>query len=81
MKASLQVVALCRSTTPATASGKVVVVSCGWYMFMSLRSLAFRIGEMRIPYGAWSSTESNEVGWEMISNAPMGTASRSGLIG
>ena len=46
-----------------------------------LCSLDFRIGEMRRPSGAWSRTESKEVGWEVISNDPVGTASRSGLIG
>jgi hypothetical protein len=70
-----------RSMTSANASGKVVVDSCGGYMFMSLCSLAFRIGEMRLPSGTWNSTESKEVGWEVISNAPVGTASRSELIG
>ena len=65
----------------ANAFGKVVVDSCGWNIFVSLCNLAFGIGEMRRPFGAWSSTESKEVGWEMITNAPVGTASRSGLIG
>ena len=67
--------------TFANASGKVDLVSCGWYMFESLRSLALGIVEMRRPSGAWSSTESKEVGWVVISNAPVGTASKSGLIG
>ena len=71
-------VALCLSMT--YASGKVVVVSCGWYMFVSLCNLAFRMGEMSLPSGACSSTEYKEVGWEVITNAPVGTASRSGLI-
>jgi len=65
--------------TYANASGKVVLDSCGWYIFVSSCSLALRIGEMRRPSGAWSSTESKEVGWEVISNAPVGSASRSGL--
>jgi len=47
---------------PAKASGKVVVVSCEWYMFMSLCNQALEIGEMRRPSGAWSSTESKDVG-------------------
>ena len=65
-----------------TSSGKVDVVPCGWYMFESLRSLALVIMEMRRPSGAWSSAESNkEVGWEMISDAPVGTVSRSGVLG
>ena len=55
-------IALCRSMTPANASGKVVVVSCEWYMFMSFCNLALVIGEMRRPFGAWSSTESEDVG-------------------
>ncbi len=81
MKVSLQVVALWRSMTSANASGKVVLDSCGWYMFVNLCSLALKIGEMRCPSGTWSSTESKEVGWAVISNAPMGTPSRLGLIG
>ncbi len=61
--------------------GKVVVESCEWYMLVSFCSLAFGIGEMRRPSGAWSSTVSKDMGWEVISNAPVGTASRSRLIG
>jgi len=75
------VVALCRSIAPAIASGSVVVDSCGRYIIASLCSLAFRIGEMRRPSGAWSSTESHEVGWEVITNDTAGMTSRSGLIG
>ena len=48
---------------------------------MNLFSLAFRIGEMRGPSGAWSSTESKEEGREVNTNDPVGTASRSELIG
>ena len=67
--------------TPANASEKVVVVSCGWYMLLSFFNLTLGIGEMRHPSGAWNSTVSKEMGWEVISKAPVGTASRSGLIG
>ena len=74
-------VASCRSMTPANASRKVVVASYGWYMFMNFFSLTLGVGEMRCPSGAWSSTESNDVGREVISNVPVGTASRSGFIG
>ena len=74
-------VALCRSMTSAMASGGVVVDYCGWYIFVSLFNLAFRMGGMRCPYRAWSSTKSKEVGWKVISNVPVGTASSSGLIG
>ena len=75
-------VALSRSMTRANASGKVVVVSSEWYKFMSLCNLAFGIiVEMRRPAGAWSSTESRELWCKVISNAPVGTASRSRLIG
>ena len=74
-------VALCRSMTPANASGKVVVVPCEWYIFMSFCNMAFEIGEMRRPSGAWSSTEFREVGCEVISNVPLGTVLRSGLVG
>ena len=55
-------VALCRSMTSANASGKVVLDSCAWYMFVSLCNLAFILGEMRSPSGAWDSNESKEVG-------------------
>ena len=48
--------------TSANAFGKVVVDSCGWYIFVSLCNLAFMIGEIRRPSGAWSSTESREMG-------------------
>ena len=65
----------------ANAYGKVVVDFCGWHMFMSMCNLAFRIGEMRRLSRAWSSTESKEVGREVISNAPLGMASRLGLAG
>ena len=81
VKVSLLVVALCRRMTSDNASGKVDLFSCGWYMFESLRSLALVKMKMRRPYGAWSSSESKEMGWEVISNAPVGTVSRSGLIG
>ena len=67
--------------TSDSASGKVELVSCGWYMFKSLRSLVSGIVEMRRPSGACSSTESDKVGWAVISNVHVGTASRSGLIG
>ena len=72
---------LCRSMTSASASGKEVVVSCGWYMFASLRSLDLVILEMRRLYGSCSSTVSDRVGWAVISNVPVDKASRSGLIG
>ena len=74
-------VALCRSIASAIASWSVVVDSCGRYIIMSLFSLDFRIEDTRCPSGAWSSTEFMEVGWEVITNDPLGTASRSGLIG
>ena len=54
--------ALCRRITSDTASGKVYVVPYGWYILESLCSLALVIMEMRRPSGAWSSTESKEVG-------------------
>ena len=72
---------LCRSMTSDRASGKVVVVSCGWYMFESLRNLGLVIVEMSRPSGPCSSTISVEVGWAVISNVPVGMASRSGLMG
>ena len=81
IKVSVYVVALCRSMAPANASGRVVVDSCGRCIFTSLCNLAFTIGEMRRPSGAWSGIESKKMGWEVITNDPVGTASRSGLIG
>ena len=81
VKVSLWVVASCRNMAPATVYGSAVVDSYGRYIIMSLWSLAFRIGEIRRPSKAWSSNESKEVGWEVILNDPVGTASRSGFIG
>ena len=66
--------------TSESASRKVDLVSCGWYMFESLRSLVLEIVEMRRPSRACNSTESDKVGRAVISNAPMSTSSRSGLI-
>ena len=63
------------------ACGKVELVSCGWYMFESLRYLGLGIVEMRRPSGTCSSTMSDKVGWAVISNVSVVTASRSGLIG
>ena len=74
-------VALCRSMASANASGRVGVETCGGYIFVSMCNLVFVRGEMRLPSGAWSNTESKEVGWEVIANAPVGTASRSGFFG
>ena len=73
--------ALCHRMASDTSTGKVDVVPCGWYMLESLRSLALVIVEMRRPSGACSSAKSKEVGWEVISNAPVGTVSRVGIIG
>ncbi len=67
--------------TSDSASRKVELVSCGWYMFDSLRNLGLGIVEMRRPSGACSSTKSDKVGWAVISNVHVNTASRSGLIG
>ena len=63
------------------ASGKEIAVSCGWYMFESLRSLGLVIVEMSRPSGPCSSTISVMEGWAVISNFPVGMASRSGLMG
>ncbi len=73
--------ALCRSIAWAIASERVVVETYGRYIFMSLCSVAVLMGEMSRPSGACSSTKSSEVGWWVISNAPVGTASMSRLIG
>ncbi len=72
---------LCLSMTSDSASGKEIEVSCGWYMFESLRNLGLVIVEMSRPSGPCSSTISVEVGWAVISNVPVGIASRSGLMG
>ena len=53
---------LCRSMTSYSASGKVELLSCGWYMFEKLRNLGLGIVEMRRPYGACSSTKFDKVG-------------------
>ncbi len=81
MKVSLKVVVLCRSMTSDSSSGRVELVPCGWYMFESLRNLVLGIVEMRRPYRACSSTKADTVGWAVISNFPVCTASKSGLIG
>jgi len=70
VKVSLQVLALCRNMAPAIASGSVVMDSWGRYIVVRLWSIYFRIGEMRLPSGAWSSTESRDVGWEVITKDP-----------
>ena len=70
-----------RSMTSERASGKEVVVSCGWYMMESFCSLGLEMVEMRRPSGPCSSTVSVDVGWAVSSNVPVGTASRSGLMG
>ena len=72
---------LCLSMTSDSAFGKVVAVSCGWYMFESLSSLGLVIVEMSRPSGPCSSTNSVEVGWAVISKVLVGMASRSGLMG
>ncbi len=72
---------LWRSMTSESASRKVMVVSCGWYMLKSLRSLGLEIVEMRRSSGPCSSTVFADAGWAVSSNVPMGTTSRSGLMG
>ena len=67
--------------TLAIASGSVCTDACGRYIFASLVSLAFDIEEIRRPSGACRSTNSREVGWEVTSKAPVGIASKSGLMG
>ena len=72
---------LCRSMTSDGASGKVIVVSCGCYVFESLRNLGLESVEMRRPSGPCGSTNSAKAGWAVISNVLVGMASRSGLMG
>ncbi len=67
--------------TSESAYGKVLVVSCGWYMLESLRSIGLEIVEMRRPSGPCNSTVSADVGLAVSSNTPVGTASRYGLMG
>ena len=81
MRGSLYVDPFCLRMVLAIASGSVCVDSCGRYIFVSLVSLAFDIEEIRRPSGACISTKSREVGWEVTSKAPVGIASRSGLMG
>ena len=66
---------LCRSMTLDSASWKVELVSCGWYMLESLRNLGLEIVDMRRPYWPCSSTESDKVRRAVISNDLVGTAS------
>jgi hypothetical protein len=63
------------------AFGSVVMGCCGRQIIVSLCNFAFKTGEMRRPFGVWSSTESKDVECEVIANDPVGMASRSGLIG
>ncbi len=73
---------LCLSMTSDHAFGKVSeYVFCGWYMLESLRSLVLGMVETRRLSGACSSTRSDEVGCDVISNVLVAMASRSGLIG
>ncbi len=71
---------LCRSMTSDSASGKLELASCRWYMFESLRSLGVGIVKMICPSGACNSTMSDDAGWAVISNVPVGKASKSGLM-
>ena len=64
--------ALCHNIAPAIASWSVVVDSWVRYIIVSLWSIDFRIGEMRRPSGAWSSTESRDEGREVITKDPWG---------
>jgi hypothetical protein len=48
---------------------------------LSFWKRAFVIVVMSRPSGAWSSISLLLVGWCLISNVPVGVASRSGLIG
>ena len=57
---------LFRSMTSDSASGKVELVACEWYIFESLRNLGFEIVEMRRPSGPCSSNESDKMGWAVI---------------
>ncbi len=63
---------LCLSMTSDSASEKEIAVSCGWYMFESLRSLGLVIVEMSRPSGPCNITNSVKVGWAVISNVPVG---------
>jgi hypothetical protein len=64
-----------------SASGKLELASCGWYMFESFRSLGLGIVVMRCPFGACNSTSYVDVGWVVSSNPTVGKASKSRLIG
>ena len=61
-----------RSMTSDSASGEVVVVSCGWYILESLRSLGLEIVEMSRPSGPCSSIVSAKVGWAVDLKCPCG---------
>ena len=81
MRDTLYVVVLWRRMTSESASGNEILVSFGWYIMESLCSLGLEIVEMRRPSGPCSSTISVDVGWAVSSNVPVGTTSRSGLMG
>ena len=53
----------------------------GRYIFVNLCSLVFGMAVMRRPSGAWISTKFRDVWCAVISNVPVGAASRSGLMG
>ncbi len=48
---------------------------------MSFLRRAFVVLVMRRSFGSWSRASLILMGWRVISNAPVGVASRSGLIG
>ena len=82
VKVFLYVLALCLNMMAAMAYGSASYMdSDRWYIILSLWILDLRIWEMRCPSGVCSSTDSGNVGWEVISKDPVGTASKSGLIG
>ncbi len=65
----------------ASASGRGVGSTKGLCSMVSFWKRVFVMVVMSRPYGAWSRISLLLVGWCVISNAPVGMASRSGLIG
>ena len=72
---------VCLCVRLASASGKGVVSNVWLWSMLSLWRRAFVIVVISLPSGAWRRASFVLVGWCVISWAPVGIASKSGLIG
>ena len=72
---------VCLCVRLASASGKGVVSIVWLWSMLSFWRRAFVIVVIDLPSGAWRSASFVMFGWCVISYAPVGMASRSGLIG